>query len=421
MSLLFRKAKANYQKYLDHFLFYSSSAFDRLINLFDRKARIWSGENQLNHILFVTEDPRIDILRFYSALKESFRGEVRVMIPHTKLDGLFLTAGFKEVIFFRNHWDFRNKLNQLKNIDIVHGFTRRCYVIEILLKEYQVPVVISVKDTSVASFGLEPPRWYLRKEIPSEKYSFENVDGILAESLEVNYAYRLFQSKKKPKRIYFPNLCEDAKIIPVDKNKTEGAIHLVYVGAVRGSQDSKADHGNIQMHWLIESLNKQKIHFHIYPNPSLARPIYEEYFKMSEELPFFHMHESVSPEKMNKEIAQYHFGLIPFFNEDTQRSPLKRYYSSSLKIFNYLESGLPTIISKDMGHQRWILERYGLAIGVTKSNFHDLKSVLNNYNYPNLVDNLETKRNQFRLNIQMQRVLSFYKQIIKTKVADYNE
>ncbi len=417
MKKLFKKLKANYRKYLDHFLFYGSSLVDRIVNLFNKRSRIWSGQNQLNQILFVTEDPRIDILRYYNSLKESFNGDVILMITHSKLDDLFLEAGFKKVIFFRNHWDFRNKINKVKDVDIIHGFTRRCYVIEILLKEHDVPVVISVKDTSVSSFGLNPPRWYLRKELPSEKYALENVDGILAESLEVNNAFRLFKIKRKPNRIYFPNYCEDSMIISADKSKQTKEMHLVYVGSVRGSQDAKADHGNIQLHWLIETLNEQGIHLHVYPNPNLARPIYEEYFKMSEEFSYFHMHESLPPDEMNKEISKYHFGLIPFFNEDTQRSPLKRYYSSSLKIFNYLESGLPTIISKDMGHQRWILERYQLAIGVTKSDFHDLKSVINNYNYSNLVENLDLRRNQFRLSSHIDRAISFYNQIIKNKVG----
>ncbi len=421
LSSTIRKLKSKYIKFKKLLNFYITSLIDFLINKTSTKIDIWTKKQEIKRILFISEDVRIDILRYFEALNSSNKFEVVMLITHSNLDHLFIDAGFESVSFFRNDWDFRNQLNSLGQFDLVHGFTRRCRALEILIKEYEIPNVISVKDTSVSSFGINPPRWYLRREIPSEKFVFENTDGILAESLEVCHAFRLFKIEIKPIRIYFPNYCLASNIVSSISRISDNEIHLVYVGSVSGSQTSKADHGNIQLHWLIDTLNEQKVHFHIYPNPNMVRVDYEEYFNMSIALPYFHMHESVKPELMNKEISKYHFGVIPFFHEDTKRANEKRYYSSSLKIFNYAESSLPMLISKDMGHQRWLMERYGLAIGVDKKDFHNLKSILNSYDNIDLINNLKIQREKLTLGNQIHRATDLYKKIIKNKLNQLDE
>lgn len=411
---MLKKLKANWPKYKNILSFYLTSYLDKFIYLLGKGRKAPANtSNGLKTVLFVTEDPRIDIIRFFKAVKKEKGLNYLLLINHSKLDHLFEEVGFDQVIYFRNHWDFRNKLNQLKNIDLVHGFTRRCYVTEILIKEYNWPVVISAKDTSLASHGLNPPHWYLKKELPSERFSFENANGLIAESLELCHATKLFKIKKASRRMYFPNYCERiGKSSMTEPTDFSNGIHLVYVGSIRGSQDDPAEHGNIQMHWLINTLNDQGIYFHIYPNPNMTRAVYDEYFKMSEELPYFTMHESLNPEQMSQEISKYHFGLIPFFNEDTKRSTNKRYYSSSLKIFNYIESGLPLLISEDMGHQRWIMERYGMAIAMQKSDFFNLNNKLGNISYQEMKENLLKKREKITLENQIERVIEFYEMVV---------
>lgn len=410
---MLKKLRANLPKYKKLLGFYLSTAIDRVLFNFGPNSSKLRWEKEAKHILFFTEDPRIDIIRFCTALK-SHMGDFRfsILLPHSGLDNLFQIDTFDQVIYYRNLWDFRRKLNQFEAIRLAHGFTRRCHTVKILIEEYKLPVFINVKDTSVASHGLNPPHWYLREELPSEKSAFSFSNGILAESLEPNHASRLFQIKKRPASIYFPNYCESNKNLSLAKKISETEWHFVYVGSIRGSQDNALEHGNIQMHWLIKTLNDQKIHFHVYPNPNMSRVVYDEYYAMERELAYFHMHESLSPEKLNREISQYHYGLIPFFNEDTNRSPLKRYYSSSLKIFNYVEAGLPVLISKDMGHQRWILERYGMAIGLHKSDFYAIEEKIDFVSYKKQVNSLMENRKNLTLENQIHRVSKFYRQIL---------
>lgn len=413
MLKAYKKLKSNLPKYKKIIFFKLSSVWDRTLYKLSSRRVIESDGSKLEHILFVTEDPRIDIIRFYTAQKKVIKAKYSLLIPHSKLDSLYIEAGFDQVIFYRNHWDFRKKLERINGIDIVHGFTRRCFVINIILKEHKLPVIVNAKDTSVNSHGINPPHWYLKEEVPAEKYCFQNVQAIVSESLEVSNAYRLFGIKEKTKRIYFPNYCEGQKNQSNKEKISDSEIHLVYVGSIRGSQDDPKEHGNIQMHWLIRTLNEQKIHFHVYPNPGMNRVVYEEYFEMDKNFDYFHMHESLKPSELIQEIKKYHYGVIPFYNEDTNRSPMKRYYSTSLKLFNYSEAGLPVLISNDMGHQRWVLERYGMAIGLNKPDFFKLNEKLANYDYSKVQDRLILNREILTIENQIHRIKKLYESVLK--------
>jgi len=409
LNILKLKIKANIPKYWNHFIFYSTSAIDYILYIFFSKKKI--DQSKSGDIIFATEDPRIDIVRYYKSLRNELSKNVVLFISHSSLDDLFLKVGFKEVIFFNNHWDFRRKIVKHKKVCLVHSFCRKCYLAMIVKKDFNLKCIISVKDTSVASFGLNPPRWYLRKEIPSERYALKHADAVLAESLEVCHASRILRVNSKQNRIYFPNYCDDDNMVERGQKLPRNELHFVYVGGIRGIQDRKTDHGNIQMHWLIEALDEQEVHFHIYPSPSLSRGVYEEYYQIEKEKKHFHMHSPLSPKEMNNEISKYHFGLVPFFHEDTGRAKEKRYYSSSLKIFNYIESSLPILISEDMGHQRWIMERYGMAYSMSKSDFYNVRSRVDMDNYEAIIDNLYFQRERLRLSNQIPRAARLYKQL----------
>jgi hypothetical protein len=413
MLKFYKKLRANFPKYKNLLKLYSSSFFDKIIYHISKKKVLTSDGSRLKNILYVTEDPRIDIIRFFNAQKKVINARYILLINHSNLDPLFNEAGFDEIHFFRNNWNFRERLKKLNDIDIVHGFTRRCSVINIIKKEHHLPVIINAKDTSVNSHGLNPPHWYLKEELPEEKACFNNVEAIVSESLEVSNAFRLFGLQKRAKRIYFANYCEASKNQSNKTKISDKDVHLVYVGSVRGSQDNPKEHGNIQLHWLIDSLNKQRIHLHVYPNPNMDKVVYEEYFDLDKKMPYFHMHESLKPSELINEIKEYHYGIIPFFNEDTNRSPMKRYYSTSLKLFNYSEAGLPVLISNDMGHQRWVLERYGMAIGMDKNEFHNLGKKLEEKEYSSIQNTLIKNRKILTIENQIHRIKTLYISVLK--------
>ena len=97
---------------------------------------------------------------------------------------------------------------------------------------------------------------------------------------------------------------------------------------------------------------------------------------------------------------------------------MKRHYSSSLKIFNYIEAALPILISEDMGHQRWYLEHYGMALKMRKKDFYDLDEHIEKNTYHDLLSNLMKKRESLFLDNQIGRVVKFYNKILDVSILE---
>ena len=125
------------------------------------------------------------------------------------------------------------------------------------------------------------------------------------------------------------------------------------------------------------------------------------------------MHETVHQSKLAEELSQYDFGLIPFFFKDTIHSWEKFKYSTSLKLFNYVEAGIPVISTKDIVFQSWIVERYGMGITINKTDVPNLKSIIEKIDYSLLLKNISENRPKISLSRHLPRLLKFYEKIVQ--------
>ena len=185
------------------------------------------------------------------------------------------------------------------------------------------------------------------------------------------------------------------------------------MGEVAGSFRDPKQFGIIQFQYIIEEFKKQKIHLHLYAAPGTLPDDINEYKNIEKQNPFLHMHPTVHQSKLAQELSQYDFGLIPFFFKDTIHSWEKFKYSTSLKLFNYAEAGIPIISTKDIVFQSWIVERYGMGITINKSDIPDLKSIIGKTDYSLLLKNIEKNRPAISLSRHLPRLLEFYKKIQK--------
>jgi len=136
-----------------------------------------------------------------------------------------------------------------------------------------------------------------------------------------------------------------------------------------------------------------------------------EYEKIAENNYYFHFHKPVSQENLANEINKYHFGLIPFFIKDTQISSEKIKYATSLKLFNYIEAGVPVILSKDLIYQSWIVERYHAGIVISPDDLLNIKKIVTTVDYKIITENLIKNRQELSLKKHIPRLIKFYKQI----------
>lgn len=327
----------------------------------------------------------------------------------------YVNPSLDYVILFRNHWHLKRILRQLKDISLIHAFGPKSFYPYVAKKSTTVPFVYDMQDVLITYYGLNPAiRWY-REELPYEKYCIANCDGFVSHSLEFQESIRRYRIKDKPNNIFFPLCCDDDVAQTKKGVYNPQEFHVVYVGEVAGSFRDSRQFATIQFHHIIKEFSKQKIHLHLYAAPGTMKDDIDEYRQMVKENRFVHMHQSVHQSELAKELSKYDFGLIPFFFKDTMHNWAKFKLSTSLKLFNYVEAGIPVISTKDIVFQSWIVERYNLGIAIEKKDISDIKTILANYNYSSFLKSIEVNRPIISLSRHIPRLLKFYEKVVTGK------
>lgn len=79
-----------------------------------------------------------------------------------------------------------------------------------------------------------------------------------------------------------------------------------------------------------------------------------------------------------------------------------------MKLFNYLEAGIPVLIAKDLEYQNWMAHRYGAAIALEESDLKDLGAVIRKHDYTALQEKLFRDRDQIMISKHMPRLRNAY-------------
>jgi|GEM_PF-726530 len=322
-----------------------------------------------------------------------------------------------QTILFRNKWHLKRIIRCLPRPYIIHGFAPKSkypyLAMQFFKKQHPgIPFVADYQDVFAIYYGINPTQKWLKDELPYEKMCLQQANGIVAHSLEPREGMKLWGIKEKSKRIFFPLYCDNDSFKNTAKPFKDDDIHLVYAGGVVGSHRNKSHYGDTQFAWLIDSLTQQKIHFHIYPSPSVHKADFEEYENISKQNPFFHFHTSVSQSSLSEELSKYHYGLMPFFKGTSNLSALKLKYATTLKLFNYMEAGIPLLVGGGVAYQGWLVKRYkaGLVIE-TKEDFKTLRPLLNYEPYDVQIKRVLEARETLSLHKHMPRLLKFYENV----------
>lgn len=399
-----------------------TSVCDRLLFILDVPCGLDKNSENDKIIVYVGESlpPRIARIAKWSKRFDVF---TTILLCHKRgFIEKFSNSDINHIFLFRNEWHLKRIIKTIPDPYIIHGFAPKSkypYLAKKLWKMINpsIPFVIDYQDVFTIYYGTTPKYNWLKKELPYEKACLTEADGIVANSLEPREGMRVLKIKKSGKRIFFPlytdNDCFSDKKFESNnvsvKTSTE-PLHLVYIGGVMGSHRDKIHYGYTQLHWLVDYLCEQKIYFHIYPSPSVMKVDYQEYEEIAKHSEYFHFHEPVSQTKLTLELSKYHYGLMPFFSATSGHSDLKYKYGTTLKLFNYIEAGLPILVSADVGYQSWIVNRYSLGKTVNnKEDFKNVCQIIGDVPYDEQVRRLLANREKLSLKEHTPRLLEFYK------------
>ena len=388
-----------------------TSAFDRLfyflhIRLFGLPDFSTSGKNVIVYI----NDTVLRSSRMVRWVKRFDKVHTILLCPKIAYNPKLLNNEWDTIIFYRNPYHVLRVVRQLKNVYLYHGFIPKNYLIDLVRRQVKVPFIVDSQDIYACYYGLNPSVNWIQEELPLEKNCLQQPDGLIAQSLEANYALRIYGGRK-PRTLYFPLYCDNDLFQENHKALDPDDIHIVYAGGVSGANRDRKQFGITQFHELIGVLEKQKIHFHIYPNPNNLKGDFNDYYKLSASHAYFHFHPSVSQDELPAALNKYHFGILPFFKSQSGLTDIKFKYATALKLFNFIEAGIPVLVSEDLYFQSWFIRRADAGIVIREADVNTLREVIERIDYPALVKQLSRKRESISLKTHTPRLLEFYRQV----------
>ena len=296
-------------------------------------------------VLFVQKHPCIRNYKIAVALKKK---GVQVDLAYTHLPISKMYPGLSDSVYSKNiHASSVYEIRKLaSSYDVVHSHNEP-------------------DDFTIGLLGIDPPLIHDTHDMISLR-PIPNVDKqkMLAEKEELaNRAAKgrvyvseymlkvaLERYEVEPERCLVYGNYANKEDIPENLWECpKDGIHIVYQGGVNlpGGHRWYGD--------IFGALNKAGIHVHVYPSPvygmSKSRLGSESYFTKS---PYLHLHASVSPEKLIKEMVQYDAGIIPFNITNENRLFLNQ--SMPNKLWEYLGAGLPVIAPRLYSLEKFINE-----------------------------------------------------------------
>ena len=398
----------------------ATSIYDRILFITGIPSGVDSTRGGGKIIVYVGESlpPRIARVAKWSKRLDTF---TTILICHKRgFVEKFSNKDIDHVFLFRNEWHLKRIIKSIPAPYIIHAFAPKSkypYLAKDTWKKMNpdIPFIIDYQDVFAVYYGITPKFPWLKDELPYEKACLSESDGIIANSLEPREGIKIWNIKQSGKRIFFPLYADNDYFLNTKKEFSYDNLHLVYVGGVFGSHRDKVHYGTTQLHWLIDYLGEQKIHFHIYPSPSVIKADYAEYEEMAKHSAFFHYHAPVAQSKLPEEISKYHYGLMPFFETNSGQSDLKFKYATTLKLFNYVEAGLPILVASDVLYQSWLVNRYSLGKTVAgKEDFKNVRKLIGDIPYDEQVRKLVESREKLSLKKHTPRILEFYKALQKS-------
>ena len=371
-------------------------------------------------IVFIEYFPTINGYKIAKGLKDTGKYET-VLISFNKVDKNFFGASYDKIInlevsqkinlknlfffirkmfskegtkFFTEIKSLNPYIVQINNLDLL---TR----LSLFLIDAKVPKIYYAYDILAFYRKKFSIRENFLKKI--EKYYFKNMDGILHKGPKGELA-PLDYSVNAPDLALLPGCLEDWTHAPKKKSMKE--IHLAVAGPPL--------EGSYYIHSfkdIVKEITSQKIHLHTY-GKSLLNDAY--FLNEEKNNPYFHYHDKVSPDELNKSISECHYGLVSdFFNKLI--NPLWLKTSVGNKMYNYLEAGLPIIMTNELQTMAEIVKKHKLGICIDYKDIKELKNILSNINYEKLQQNVKIAQKGLSIINLVKELESFYEKVAESK------
>ena len=357
-------------------------------------------------IVFVKLNPQIRIFKEALGIKKSGRFKLTLLAAH--YDNTLFKDVFDRIIPFKDGNELARMVKGM-NPYLFHAHAEPNTVPAIVIQNAQVPVIYDAYDYAGLRKGVEN---LSPQESAAERFCLENANGIVIKYPEetLNYYRKLGYCISAP-IIHYSDYCAEEFMasVPDTIHKPE-EWHIVYIGNIfplsSGNRFKRA-----HFHDMAKNMDRQCIHFHLYPNPYQYRSQdFQCYVKLSQNLPHMHWHEPMHPLSISKEISKYHWGFYLPTHSNLMRES-KFPYDVGNKITTYMEAGLQIVTHVYAYHVADITKQLGVGLVLEKwDQIENLRPHLEAAFLENR-KTVKNARNLYSIKQNYSRLLEFYQRV----------
>jgi hypothetical protein len=348
-----------------------------------------------------------------------------VLITFSKVDKKFFSKAYDKIIVFelshkvnlksllklplRLLWkEFKIFLKEIKNLNpfifqITGPDLFTAFILSMLNKKPKIYFAYDIWAFNDKNFKYKKIqiKEFFQKKI--EKMCFKKANGIIHKSAPESLKLLNYPTNK-PTLLPGP-LCLDEFVIP-PKRKRGKEIHIAYAGAPVAECKWR-----VSFLKIVKEITAQKMYFHTYGTCPSRRD--EKLFKLEEEKnPYFHMHKTLTPKDLKKEISKYDYGIVPAFLNNLIIDPRLGQTSVAYKMFDYTEAGIPIILGVPCKFSSKIVEENKIGICVEYKDMKNLKEILNKMNYKEMQENIKIAQEKNRLSKKIKEFERFYELVV---------
>jgi hypothetical protein len=306
--------------------------------------------------------------------------------------------------------------------DLIHAIVTTASPISIAraVKEKRCPFIVDYCDFKEILF--ENKEDYLRtmtlKEFFREKDAWESIftesDGVIIKdspeiidilSKKYNKTPRLWmQFMSYPSKKFIPkeiNFCE--KI-----SEKDDRFRIVYAGCVNNNPVCHPYPHHKSLLEIAKSLNSQGISFTIINAMDNCGDGFDEYIRLSKQLPLFDYRFAVPQDQLAAELSKFDIGWFAFDLSNARESVFFLKTTFGSKIFNYMEAGLPILVSKELEYMcKWIEEK-GIGKGIHFSELNRIEEIIENMEIHKMRKNIKRLLHELCFEREIGSLLEFY-------------
>jgi hypothetical protein len=380
-------------------------------------------------VLFVCERNQPRLWRQASALHATGRYHLGLVVNEEFLQAGTLPDIFDEVHTYRRHPVF-SKIPYVRRLlgtrdkplrdlcrglrgkwDIAHdhGMWGRNFIDRAAIGALDCPTIFDCYD--ITSVFVEPGKMTPR-QWEDERFCFERPAGVILKAGE-DYVREHYNITAPV--LIFRDYCVPEAIVNEALPKLsaqDGELHLVYTGMVFPMGYPPGPYARSQYLGLARQLDDAKVHFHIYPTPFSGKLDLSAYEAFARESPYFHLHASVPPGELPREISQYDWAMQIHDPTGTTLHIEQFTYTMGNKTFTYLEAGLPQVVNDELVACAEVVREWGIGATLPIAQIGGLADLLRVQDLDAIGANVARARAELSMPVQIKRLERFYERVL---------